>query len=39
LVPGDARTPVELYVRVSDWDGRTIPHRFQIAVSGATASN
>jgi arylsulfatase A-like enzyme len=39
LVPGIARTPVELYVRVSDWDGRAIPHGFQIAVSVAAASN
>jgi len=39
LVPGGARTPVELYVRVSDWDGRTIPNGFQITVSGAAASN
>ncbi len=39
LVPGAARTPVELYLSVSDWDGRANPGGFQIAVSGAAASN
>jgi arylsulfatase A-like enzyme len=38
LVPGVARTPVELYLRVSDWDGHAIPAGLQISVSGI-ASN
>jgi arylsulfatase A-like enzyme len=33
LVPGVARTPVELYLTVSDWDGRAIPAGLQILVS------
>jgi len=34
LVPGVARTPVKLYLRVSDWDGRGIPPGLQISVGG-----
>jgi arylsulfatase A-like enzyme len=36
LVPAASRTPVELYVRVSDWDGRRLPADY-IVVSGAAS--
>jgi arylsulfatase A-like enzyme len=39
LVPAASRTPVELYVRVSDWDGRTLPAEYQIVVNSAAASH
>ncbi len=37
LVPGASRTPVELYVRVSDWDSNQLPSNYEIAVSGAAS--
>jgi hypothetical protein len=34
LVPGRAGLPVDLYVRVSDWNGSTTPSvNYQVAVS------
>jgi arylsulfatase A-like enzyme len=38
LVPAASRTPVELYVRVSDWDGRPLPAEYQIVVNGVATS-
>jgi hypothetical protein len=37
LVPAASRTPVELYVRVSDWDGRRLSADYDIVVSGAAS--
>jgi arylsulfatase A-like enzyme len=37
VVPAESRTPVELYVRVSDWDGRQIPANYQIVVSSSAS--
>jgi len=39
LVPAASRTPVELYVRVSDWDGRPLPADYQIVVNSPVASH
>jgi hypothetical protein len=39
LVPAASRTPVELYVRVSDWDGRPLPADYQIVVNSPSASH
>jgi arylsulfatase A-like enzyme len=36
-VPGDASAPVELFVRVSDWNGRVVAGNYQITVTRATA--
>jgi len=36
LVPGSPHSPVELYIRVSDWNGLTgVGLKYQVAVSGA----
>jgi hypothetical protein len=39
LVPAASRTPVELYVRVSDWDGRPLPAGYQIVVNSPASSH
>ena len=40
LVPGSGHSPVELYIRVSDWNGRAGPGlKYQIAVSGPGVSS
>ena len=39
LVPGEGHSPVELLIRVSDWNGRTGPGlKYQIAVRGSGAN-
>ncbi|HEY7096057.1 MAG TPA: sulfatase [Terriglobales bacterium] len=40
LVPGSPYSPVELYIRVSDWNGLTgVGLRYQIAVSGSAVDS
>jgi arylsulfatase A-like enzyme len=39
LVPGARGTPVELYLRVSDWDGKAVPGGFRLILTRAGASN
>jgi hypothetical protein len=39
LVPGPRGTPVELYLRVSDWDGKAVPGGFRLILTRAVASN
>ena len=39
LVPGAPETPVELNIRASDWDGRTLPSDCEILANGAAVPN
>jgi arylsulfatase A-like enzyme len=39
LVPGAHGTPVELYLRVTDWDGKAVQGGYRVAVAGAAKSN
>jgi hypothetical protein len=36
--PGKRGTPVELYLRITDWDGRAVPGGFPVSVGIAVSS-